>query len=302
MKFAQLRTMWRDRNQREGLYSTPEYWDAKAEQFSGDSASMWPNPSLNGYYHTEQIRHLIHFLPTVRGLSVLDLGCGTGRISRFLASRGGRVLGIDFSPKAIHAARSLTEGTNPAYRVQSLFCLEDERAFDVVISTGCLAMACKDERDLRNVLLRVRQALKPNGMLILLEHIHRGFLHRVLDLDLPGCCEVLRQAGFETREMRQMHFWPSRLVLAFIRWPAWFTSFGYHCGQTLMKLPGFRQMGDYTALCAAGSVAPLVSVCKTVPLHQPEILFAQCLPSRAGATEPNDETALAGENRDLRSA
>jgi len=245
-----LRTMWRDRRQRERLYSTPDYWDSKAKQFSGDSASMWPNPNLNQLYHEEQMRHLRHFVPAVKEFSILDVGCGTGRISRFLAACGARVQGIDFSVKATQTARGLTDGANPAYRVQSVFCLEEREIYDVAVTTGSLVIACKDEQDLRAALDRVRQALKPAGKLIMLEPIHDGFLHRVLNLNFSRYCEIVRQSGFQIEETRQMHFWPARLFLAFIPWPGWFTRLGYGCGQKLMNLPGFSHMGDYKAMCA----------------------------------------------------
>ena len=44
-------------------------------------------------------------LGDVAGLSVLDLGCGTGRHSVWLAGRGATVTGIDFSEGMLEAAR-----------------------------------------------------------------------------------------------------------------------------------------------------------------------------------------------------
>jgi len=208
--------MWRNRQRRTEVYSAPEFWDAKAKDLAGAAVSMWPNNNLNRLYHEEQLRQLESFLPNVKGLQVLDLGCGTGRMSRYLAERGAQVLGVDFSAKAIEIARSLSSGDNPRYRVQSLFDLDDHKTFDVAITWCCLTMACKSRVELQAALTRIREALRPGGTLALLEPIHRGFMHRVLDMDSTEFCKAMREVGFEVGQVRQMHFWPARLGLAFI--------------------------------------------------------------------------------------
>ena len=60
---------------------------------------------LNQLYHSELLEVFDRFLPDVRQKLFLDLGCGTGRITRYLATRGAQVTGIDFSPKAVEIAR-----------------------------------------------------------------------------------------------------------------------------------------------------------------------------------------------------
>ena len=50
--------------------------------------------------------------------SAVDLGCGTGANAVFLAERGFRVTGIDFSPVALRKARRLAEERGVAERVR----------------------------------------------------------------------------------------------------------------------------------------------------------------------------------------
>jgi 2-polyprenyl-3-methyl-5-hydroxy-6-metoxy-1,4-benzoquinol methylase len=95
--------MLRNRRMRESIYTTADYWDAKAIEHEGDAVSMWPNNHLN--------------LPQLQRVRVLDVGCGTGRISRWLAAQGATVVGIDFSARSVEIARRLSEGDNPTYRV-----------------------------------------------------------------------------------------------------------------------------------------------------------------------------------------
>jgi len=72
----------------------------------------------------------------VRGLRVLDCGCGEGRFSRMLAENGAaNVLGIDLCPPMVEAAAALATGRD-AYRLadaQDLSFLADE-SFDLAIS------------------------------------------------------------------------------------------------------------------------------------------------------------------------
>lgn len=242
--------MWRMRCDRDSVYHEANYWDSKASDYEGNSISMWPNDNLNQLYHQDQLRELEAFLPDMRRLSVLEAGCGIGRISRFLASRGAQVVGVDFSPKTVEIAQRLTPGSNPRYQVQSFFDLNFEGGFDALVTVSGLAIACRGRQELEQALRRFHRAVKPGGKLVLLEPVHRGFLHRVLDLDLQEFCQTMRQTGFEIQEIRQLQFWPARLALAYVRWPAWLTRLGYALGQGCMRLPGLRQLGDYKVIYA----------------------------------------------------
>jgi 2-polyprenyl-3-methyl-5-hydroxy-6-metoxy-1,4-benzoquinol methylase len=192
-------------------------------------------------------------LPDIRDKQVLDLGCGTGRLSRWLAKRGATVLGIDFSEKSIAIATRESSGSNPAYRTQSMFDLDDSDSYDVIVSWGSITVACRDAREVRDVMLKLRQSLKPKGMVVLLEPIHSGFLHRVLDMNLAEFTSIMRTSGLEVQSHKSMHFWPARLALAFISWPNWATVPVYRLGQAAMRIPGLRHWGDYTAICAVAA-------------------------------------------------
>jgi SAM-dependent methyltransferase len=72
----------------------------------------------------------------VRGLRILDCGCGEGRFCRILVERGaGYVLGLDLCPPMITAAQAL-QSDRDEYRVadvQDLGFLDDE-SFDLAVS------------------------------------------------------------------------------------------------------------------------------------------------------------------------
>jgi 2-polyprenyl-3-methyl-5-hydroxy-6-metoxy-1,4-benzoquinol methylase len=237
--------MLKDRLNRQEVYRSSDYWDKKAAEHDGDAVSMWPNNNLNFFYHREQLALMESFLPDVRGLEVLDLCCGTGRMSRYLSARGARVLGVDFSRKAIGIAGKMSSGDNPAYRLQSIYELDDRNRFDLAITWASTAMACSSRSDLLNVLTRVRKALKPKGCVLLAEPVHKGFLHRVLDMKADEYCAVMAEAGFAVIEIRHLHFWPMRLLLAYLPWPRLITAAGFYAGKAVMNLVRDRAFGDY---------------------------------------------------------
>jgi 2-polyprenyl-3-methyl-5-hydroxy-6-metoxy-1,4-benzoquinol methylase len=250
---GKLSEMLAQRRIREAIYCTAEYWDSKAVQFEGHAVSMWPNNNLNRLYHDEQMRVLTAWLPGVRGKRVLDLGCGTGRLSRWLAEQGAKVVGIDFSERSVAIASQQGPQDNPTYRTQSMFDLEDHDCYDVILSWGSITVACRNAAEVRQVMANLRRAARPGGLILFLEPIHKGFLHRVLALDVFDFQSIMREEGFQILSTSSMHFWPARLALAFLALPSWLTSSVYRIGQVIMHVPGFRRMGDYTAIRA---VAP----------------------------------------------
>jgi 2-polyprenyl-3-methyl-5-hydroxy-6-metoxy-1,4-benzoquinol methylase len=245
-----LRAKLRERRDRDRLYKQAEYWDRKARENQGSAVSGWRNRTLNVLYREQELDLLRHWLPEIQGSRILDLGCGTGQIARNLADRGGRVVGVDFSARAIEIARREGFSGNPTYRVQSIFELADDSAFDVVLSMGCLAVACRGAADLNEALRRIHNALKPGGRLVVVEPIHRGPVHFVLDLSLREFRRTISSSGFAIEQSTALHFWPIGRILGEVDCPAWLTVAGYRVGESVLALVGRGFFGDYKALLA----------------------------------------------------
>ena len=103
-------------------------------------------------------------LPNLRGLRVLDLGCGFGWFCRWARSQGAaQVLGVDVSEKMLARARAETGDPAIAYVRADLERVQlTAGAFELVFSS----LAFHYLEDLERLLSEVHRALVPGGHLV----------------------------------------------------------------------------------------------------------------------------------------
>jgi SAM-dependent methyltransferase len=241
---------FKTRMHRRDIYFTPDYWDSKAIDHIGSSVSMWKNQNLNYYYDIEQKNIFHSIFSQVKNLKILDLGCGTGRFSRWLSENGALVTGIDFSAKSIELAKQMSQGENPVYKVASVFDLNEPEPYDLIFTQAIFVVACQSSQELKQVFALIKNSLKPGGQILFIEPFHRGFLSRVLNLDVRDACDCLTESGFQIEKVSPLHFWPIRLLLCYISWPKFITKYLYLFGQSLLKLPFLNKLADYWAIYA----------------------------------------------------
>jgi trans-aconitate 2-methyltransferase len=96
--------------------------------------------------------------------TVLDAGCGTGRVTEALVERlpRGRVIAVDGSPAMVEQARSRLPADRVEVRQSDLAELEIEDPLDAILSTATLHWLPDHDR----VLARFHAALKPGGRLV----------------------------------------------------------------------------------------------------------------------------------------
>ncbi len=80
--------------------------------------------------------------PSVKGKEILEIACGGGQSAVYLAERGARVTGVDFSPAQLDHARAFAKSRNAGIRfiesnVEDLSMLDDN-SFDVAFSAYAL--------------------------------------------------------------------------------------------------------------------------------------------------------------------
>jgi ubiquinone/menaquinone biosynthesis C-methylase UbiE len=125
-------------------------WHASRRSESGESS-----PELTSPWHQLAERRL----GDVRGLKVLEIGCGEGAFARLLAERGAKVTAADFSPVAVETASKLLEDF-PGCRaivadIEAIPFADEE--FDLVVSEETLEHVPHPRRGLEELVRVTRR-------------------------------------------------------------------------------------------------------------------------------------------------
>jgi len=104
------------------------------------------------------------------GSKILELGCGTGRISKALASLNNSVIGIDLSLEMLRHAKIATINS-PAYLCMDMTKIAFTCVFDHILIPYNTLNLLKDETLIKHCLQQTWHHLKRNGTLLLQLHI-----------------------------------------------------------------------------------------------------------------------------------
>ena len=107
-----------------------------------------------------------------QGMSVLDVGCGTGAISKDIAkivTNHGKVIGIDNTEKFITSGRITYKDTQNLELIHcGLFDFEPNEKFDLIVSARVLQWL----NNPKDALLKMKSLLKPHGKISILDYNH----------------------------------------------------------------------------------------------------------------------------------
>jgi SAM-dependent methyltransferase len=128
-------------------------WDEHA----GDWIAWARSRDHDHFFWRFSLPRLLELLPPPGALT-LDLGCGEGRLSRELAARGHRVLGVEQSGTLVSAARAAAPEIDVREGDAAAIPLEDGGA-DLVVAS----MVLMNLDDLEGALAEVARVLAPGG-------------------------------------------------------------------------------------------------------------------------------------------
>lgn len=123
--------------------------------------------------------------------SVLDAGCGTGRVAIELARRGHDVVGVDLDPEMLAAARRKAPGLT--WIEADLAGVDLGRSFDAVVAAGNVMIFVTPGQE-GAVVANLARHLAPGGLLV------AGFSLRPGGLDLVTYDRIALGAGLGLRD------------------------------------------------------------------------------------------------------
>lgn len=164
----------------------------------------WDDFYQEGPLHTEPASDLVSIIPKLKKegvVEVLDLGCGTGRNSDYLAGRGFSVHAIDVSEKAVDIARSGNNAQRIDYRVGSMASLPyPDLSMDFVLANHSIEYG--NDEDIARTAGEISRILK-NGRPILLRVLSKQHeFYRAKPEDIHGFSHV----GFCVKNGLPVHF------------------------------------------------------------------------------------------------
>lgn len=142
-----------------------EFFDREAQEVIKTEKFKFSNQHNYEQYfnHYLPLREVARFLGDIKGKRLLDLCCGTGWLSIYLARSGAHVSGIDISPKSIEVAdRFASEngvGELCDFRVMSAEEMEyADGEFDIILGNAALHHLKMDD-----TVPELSRCLKPGG-------------------------------------------------------------------------------------------------------------------------------------------
>jgi cyclopropane fatty-acyl-phospholipid synthase-like methyltransferase len=120
-------------------------------------------------YEQEKYEATLSALGTKRFQMALEVGCSIGVLTSRLAARCDKLIGLDFAPSAVAAARARCARL-PGVKIEQMQVPRQwpESSFDLIVFSEVLYFL--DESDLRETCDRALGSLLPDGLILLVNY------------------------------------------------------------------------------------------------------------------------------------
>jgi len=173
--------------------------------------------ALKKYFFWQEERLIFQYTP-IRGRTVLDLGCGTGRLTASLIDQGAaEILACDINTDMVEIAKQRHQGGNITFFEADATSLpQDDATVDVLLNIGVFEFI----KDLTPFLTEMYRVLRPNGDLVFTcwnskrwyrSNFLDGRKYGSVDHSVDEISELLQENGFSVSRVETIFFLPRRL-------------------------------------------------------------------------------------------
>ena len=228
-------------------YDSDEYWRKRAYSDS----LFWYNHHYNGCFREKEfkiIKQLVEKYQIPRTDRVLDVGCGWGEVSKFLAELGfNQIDAIDF-PEMIKVAEKMNPHPNIRYIPSAAQYYLVNKKYGLIISSVVFSM-------IRNVLKMFRAVnncvnmLQKGGYILMIDAFHVSNLLARVKIATDDVIRYMERKGLVLVERSGMLFYPVRLLISNDRsLTKYQTQILFNMGESMLNKLGRNLWSDYKIL------------------------------------------------------
>jgi SAM-dependent methyltransferase len=236
-------------------YNIEQHWEKQSKKNGLRPVMFWCE-DYNIMADKIEKEEIVKHLKSINGKKILDIGCGIGRLSSFLALKGSLVTGIDIPPM-IKKARKENSHKNINYEAVSIFEYKFPSSwFDYVLSVATICLIADTDEKLRIIFNNISRTLRNGGLFLCIEPFHQYILRRpchksvqeIIDLAKDfklktiykgGILNFVSRVTIESLKKINIPFLYQQLVIKKI----------FYIGEFLLKIPVLKDLfSDYKVI------------------------------------------------------
>ncbi|MCX5704349.1 MAG: methyltransferase domain-containing protein [Candidatus Omnitrophica bacterium] len=234
-----------------------EYQRAQREIFNKSFAKGPFSGVVAELSYQKRISFTLKFIPD--SSTILDFGCGDGRVTKDILTRAKKVVAIDISEKAIEVAKKFNNHPNIKYINTTIEDFSSEEKFDAVIMFEII----EHIYDPKSIFHKAKNLLKEDGVIILstpnflrltrrvkrlygIKHIRRRMgkdadricCDHVREFSYQEVKDMLIDAGFEILAYEGVILWTDTIGGDLLRSVYWVQRLNFYLGSLIPPASG----------------------------------------------------------------